>query len=108
MSKLCTNCNITKSLTEYYKAGLYYQKHCKLCFNIKSTTRYSNNKRVTPPKLKGFAKLHPVTQNQIIYAVHRGDTIKSISVFQEIKYTTLMSWKKNGKIPIILVDDPLF
>jgi hypothetical protein len=68
-TRSCSQCNETKSLSEYYyiKQENRYNKRCKLCINGYSKKHYSKNKSL--PKVISEKKtcikcniLHPVTQ----------------------------------------------
>ena len=94
--KLCVDCNTTYELTEFYKAGRYYQKLCKLCHN-NNRKKYKNNssykKRTT-----GFAKLPFEKRESIITALKNKKPIKHVAAEHEIPYITLRLWRSAGQI----------
>ena len=112
--KLCVMCNEVKSLdTEYYKAGPFYQKHCKVCHNsirVKYHSEHYIKKEKTPkpiipktPKPKGFNKLPEHIRTGIIYDLYIKINHKNIvkKYESECKFTdqSLGRWIKAGQIP---------
>ena len=100
--KLCTKCQTVKPLIGgFYKAGPSWQKLCKICHNRKRTEYRLQATRYTP-KLKGFNKLPLETQNKIKYDIHIKISYKKISTKYNIKYPTLLSWKRKGIAPYMV------
>jgi hypothetical protein len=95
--KLCRMCNEVKELEGgFYKAGTSYQRNCIPCHNIK---RYdyphkSNYKK----KPKGFEKLDEDTRKKILYDISVKLNFKEIAKKYDIKYNTILSWKRKGLI----------
>ena len=95
--KLCTGCGTVKNLeTDYYKAGTSWQKLCKVCHN---RGRGNYNRIEYQRKPKGFDKLPEETQKKIIYDTYIKINFKKIAAKYDVKYPTLLSWKKKGLIP---------
>jgi len=62
MKKVCSNCNIEKSLDDFYKKGKYYRVYCKDCHNEKSndankiTRKASHRKEAANARSRAFRK----------------------------------------------------
>ena len=98
-TKLCTGCQVTKSLDlEYHKAGLYYQRLCKICYKQRRNANYA---RLTLHRTKktGFKKIPPACQRHIIKHIHDHKNYKLTATTYGIKYGTLLYWKKQNQIP---------
>lgn len=95
--KLCRMCNTVKELDEeFYKAGKSYQKYCIPCHNLKRYDyphKYSYKK-----KPKGFLKLDEELRKKILYDISIRICYKEIAEKYNLKYTTLLSWKRKGQI----------
>jgi hypothetical protein len=93
--KLCRNCNVVKNLhSDYYKAGKGFQKYCIPCHNSKRyeyTQTYKYEK-----KPKGFKKLSQETRENILNDIKVRINFKEISNKYNIKYATILCWKRNG------------
>jgi hypothetical protein len=97
--KLCCDCNEVKLLeTGYYRAGKSWQKRCKLCHN-KGRYDYKMSMKNYVPSPKGFTKLTEDTQKKIIYDIYVKINYKKIAIKYNLKYPTLLSWKRKGLIP---------
>ena len=100
--KLCQDCNFVKPLeTGFYRAGVkHYQSLCKPCHN----KRRSDYKQL-PYNLKyvkrpvGFAKLDKEKQQKIMYDIYVKLNFTKISKKYGLNHTTMMRWRRNGKIP---------
>jgi len=93
--KLCKNCNEVKILEEgFYRAGGSWQKYCIPCHNSKRCEYGRTYKYVKRPK--GFEKLPEDLRNKILFDISVRITYKEISQKYNIKYKTLLSWKKKG------------
>jgi hypothetical protein len=92
--KLCVGCQEVKPLeTGYYRAGnVSWQKNCKICHNKKRSVK------IYVRRPKGFAKLPEETKANIIYDIHVKVNYRDISTKYNIKYPTLLSWKRKGLI----------
>ena len=100
ISKHCPECNTHKHLeTEFYRAGQYYQKLCKICHNA-NRLNYSNNTRYEK-RITGFKKLPQHKQDAITTAFNEKKPLKHIARENDISYMTLRSWVKKNQIPVI-------
>jgi len=100
ISKLCPGCNTHKHLeTEFYRAGPYYQKLCKMCHNA-NRLNYANNTQYQK-KPTGFKKLPQEKQDAIINGLKEKKPIKHIARENEIPYITFRSWVKKNLIPSV-------
>ena len=95
-TKLCTGCNTLKTLSEdFYKAGEYYQRLCKVCHNA-TRKRF---KRTVPKYVKrprGFDKLSPERKEKIIDEYLSGKSMLDIARDNNIKYCSIRNWRKKG------------
>ena len=95
--KLCVNCLEVKNLTGgFYKAGASWQKLCKHCHNKNRSTYISSNIYTKVPK--GFAKLDTEIKNNILKDISERINYKDISIKYDIKYQTLLTWKRKDLI----------
>ena len=92
--KLCVECNIIKPMTEYYKAGKYWQKHCKFCHN----SNRKNFKRTSTyiAKKKGFFALSEEIQQDIKKGLYEKVYMSILAKKYGIKYNNLLNWRKKG------------
>ncbi len=100
--KKCPACETVKELKGgYYKAGAKaYQSLCKCCHN-KSRKNFKKNKY--QKKGTGFKRLPEELQNIIRKDVHDGIFCTNIynrykEEYPQLKYQTLLRWKKAGQI----------
>ena len=93
--KLCRMCNTVKELEGgFYKAGKSYQRNCIPCHNVK---RYDYPHKTNYKKRpKGFSKLDEDIRKKILYDISVRINYKEIAEKYNIKYTTLLSWKRKG------------
>jgi hypothetical protein len=97
--KMCSNCQVAKNLEEdFYKAGKSWQRYCKPCHNARRLD-YPRQKAKRVLKLKGFAKLSEEIQNNIKYDIYVRIAFTDIARKYDIKYSTLLSWKRKGIPP---------
>lgn len=96
--KLCTKCDIVKDVNDFYSTGRRNQRHkyCKICHNI--NRQNYKNKKLDPPKT-GFLSLDKEIQRKIQYDIHVKRSFKYIASHYNIKYSTLLYWKKKGIRP---------
>lgn len=95
MKKLCKNCNEVKNLEGgFYRAGNSWQKYCIPCHNSKRCNYSHVYKYEKRPK--GFSKLPEDIRNKILYDISVRINYKEISEKYNLKYKTLLSWKKKG------------
>ena len=95
--KLCRKCNVVKDLhNDYYKAGKGFQKYCIPCHNEKRFDYPHTYKYEKRPK--GFSKLPEETRKNILYDVKVRINYKEIAEKYNIKYQTLLCWKRKGLI----------
>ena len=93
--KLCRKCNVVKDLhADYYKAGKGFQKYCIPCHNEKRYDYAQTYKYEKRPK--GFSKLPQETREKILNDIKVRINFKEISEKYNIKYTTLLSWKRKN------------
>lgn len=93
--KLCRKCNEVKDLEGgFYRAGKSYQKYCIPCHNVKRYDYAHNYKYEKRPK--GFSKLPEDIRKKILYDISVRINYKEIAEKYNIKYTTLLSWKRKG------------
>ncbi len=89
-TKLCVNCNETKDIEKFYKAGKYRQKHCKSCFN-----RLTVDKRVENKNYKiGFNNLTLEQRNAIADDIKSGMKLKQVAIKNNIGYQRLRRFKQ--------------
>ena len=94
--KHCPSCNTFKPLTEYYRAGAYYQARCKPCHNLRRVTYgYKYTKLKT-----GFKRLPEETQINIIADLTAKIKKKDIAKKYNIAYPSLIRWIRNGQVQI--------
>lgn len=96
-SKTCPNCIITKPLSDFYKAGDYYQSLCKPCHNS-SRKLYDRNYKKKTKKVTGFKKLSEEKQSKIIEQFTIGMSAKDIAYENNLNYNTLLYWKRTNQI----------
>ena len=94
--KLCVGCNTRYELTEFYRAGRYYQKLCKPCHNV-NRKKYSIT-NFYQKKTTGFKKLSKDKQDIIIKSLADKIPIKHIARDNGVPYITLRMWKLDGQI----------
>ena len=99
--KLCTACSMVQPIEEdFYRAGPYYQKYCKMCYNDKRKKTYKEKhvKRIT-----GFAKLPTELQKNIAYdhsvKINFADIAKKYENQWPLKASQLNYWNRKGQIP---------
>jgi hypothetical protein len=90
--KYCKECDSLKEITDFYRAGAYYQCLCKPCHN---------GKRHTPKAKKHPFDKYPEDVKQILiqYFPKRKEdklviTMSKLSDMTGIKRGTLQSWRK--------------
>lgn len=69
--KVCSNCNIEKSFSEFYKRGKYYRVYCKDCHNRKSVilnkiSRKTPHRKMITNKKRRDDRKDPAKLAQII------------------------------------------
>ena len=93
--KLCRKCEKVKPLEGgFYKAGASYQKYCIPCHNERRYDYAQTYKYEKKPK--GFGKLSEDIRKKILYDISVRLTYKEIAEKYDIKYMTLLSWKRKG------------
>jgi hypothetical protein len=98
-TKLCTGCNLIKFLDlEFHKAGKYYQKLCKICYNQRRNANYAIS-TINRTKKTGFKKIPEACRKQIIKHIHDNKNYKLTAATYGIKYSTMLYWKKQNQIP---------
>jgi hypothetical protein len=95
--RVCGECKVSKSKTnEFYRAGKYFSRSCRDCYNkLRITTSYNP---------KEFCKMALDLKSKIIYDYSAGDDIKDIYNKYKIEYPAmnldnLIKWESEGKIP---------
>lgn len=81
--KKCIHCLEVKPLTDFYKAGKYYQSGCKSCHN---------KRRVYHKRPTGYNKLSNQQKSRLRYLLSV-NTMKDAARLMNINYYTLRSWK---------------
>ena len=89
-SKKCMQCDRVLLISDFYDAGKYKQKLCKSCHN--------SIKKSTVKKMKGFAKIDDTIKRSIISEIEQHIPYKQIAINHDIKYLTLLRWKKQNTI----------
>lgn len=89
--KSCPDCNQTKSIEEFYKAGAYYQTRCKLCHNQKRTNLYFEKKT---PRVNAFQKQPEEIKSVIIERLTNGDKLKKICNDLGLNYDKFAYYRK--------------
>jgi len=93
--KLCRKCEKVKPLESgFYRAGKSYQRYCIPCHNARRYEYAQNYKYEKKPK--GFSKLPEDIRKKILYDISIRLNYKEIAEKYELKYTTLLSWKRKG------------
>ena len=100
-NKLCKGCNKTLPLTDYYKAGFYYQSLCKPCHNA-SRKNYKTNERpkkeITKKKVDFFK--YPIEkQEAIIKMINDNARCVDICETHKINYQTFKKWRRQKHLP---------
>lgn len=97
--KLCIGCSKVKTLEGgYYKAGISWQKLCKLCHNEKRC-EYVHNGSKYSKRPTGFNKIPLELQKKIQYDIKVRVNFRDIAEkykHEGIKYQTLLNWNKKG------------
>lgn len=88
--KLCVGCDTVKPTKDFYKVRKSFNKLCKICHN-----RERLSKKIK--RMKGYESLPIETQKAISYDVMIKRSFKFISTKYDIKYSTLLRWRKNIK-----------
>jgi len=88
--KICLHCEESKPLTDYYRAGAYYQSLCKTCHNSRRAGYYKK-------RPKGFAKL-PVQTQTAIKADLKTMKKRAVAEKHNIVYSTLVRWVRQNKL----------
>jgi len=94
VNKICKKCLEIKLLSEFYIYKGKYLSPCKECQKKRNNEHWKATKR----KGSGFERLPPETQDQIIEAFSRGDSVKAVSKLTGVNYQSLRLWKIKGKI----------
>ena len=76
--KICKTCKIDKDISEYHKAGKYYQSYCKSCMKIKvrQTSRNHYNKNKSKYK-KRYAQKNGYITLKVPYDVFYNNIVDS-------------------------------
>lgn len=102
-SKHCCDCKEDKPLTEFYKAGRYRQKRCKVCHNM-NRYKYKNSTSKYAKKKIGFKGLPEEKRNNILKNIKycKEHNIKinysKLSKLYDIPYSSITYWKKKDLI----------
>ena len=96
--KHCPDCDTNKPVLEFYKAGGYYQKRCKICHNkFRRNYKASHKKKMT-----GFGKLPAETQKDILEDIKKM-TKKAVAEKYNIPYQNITRWTRQGQIPKVKI-----
>ena len=91
-TKVCTLCEIEKSVEDFYKHKNGTQTRCKACY--KALQNYKYQKRPT-----GFESLSEQVQEDIIRKLRdRSIKLKTIAMEANISASTLARWMKEKQI----------
>lgn len=95
--KLCVGCDTIKPMTDYYKAGKYWQKRCKPCHN---GMRLNYSIKAYTYKKKGFKKLSDELQKNILEDLKTMDCKCIHEKYGEgnFSYNTFLIWKRKGQV----------
>jgi len=96
--RICPGCNKIKFLEkEYYRAGKYFQRHCKPCHNaLRKNYAIGTIYKKTPT---GFFKLSQDKQEGIKKALEENKKLSVIARDYGVKYRTLLKWRADKKAP---------
>lgn len=100
-NKFCSGCNKTLTLTNYYKAGVYYQSLCKPCHNA-SRKNYKTTKKPKKEPIKkkvDFLKYPIEKQEAIIKMINENARCIDICDTHKINYQTFKKWRRQGHLP---------
>lgn len=98
--KTCLSCKqILNREQHFYKAGASYQSRCKPChIEYRKQFPFTRTKSAYVPKPTGFAKLSPEKQEHLKSLISENKTFKELATLTDIKYATLLSWRKKKQI----------
>jgi len=87
IKKLCVGCDKTKYVDgNFYKAGNYFQKLCKICHNDKRKKWKIRGKMYDTPRLSSFQKLPQDIQDSVTKDFQNPKHINTKAIF--FKYKT--------------------
>lgn len=101
-TRQCGKCNEEKPIDQFYRAGKYLLRNCKICHVRDGMARY-RAKYVPKPKNKGFSALPEDKRRQIVADVAAGKMMKRIASDHNIPVEHLRNWKSRG---CIVIDAP--
>lgn len=88
--KHCPDCDTIKPMSEYYRAGPYYQRRCKPCHN-KTRNKYYHKKG------NGFEGLPVEIREALTRDINNNMKKKDVATKYNFTYSRVARWCRQGK-----------